>query len=138
GSPRSVLSLPFTPAPCGGGVSGRVPVRPGTRIGSVSGRFWASDRGRTLVVERCLDLRHARLSGHQEEVREFRIGISPGAPYLIAALATPPRVLLVVAHPVIASGIETLLQLEGEYDVRRVASVAEAVQSREWGPQVAL
>jgi DNA-binding NarL/FixJ family response regulator len=47
-------------------------------------------------------------------------------------------VLLVVAHPVIASGIETLLRLEGEYDLRRVASVAEAVKSREWGPEVAL
>jgi DNA-binding NarL/FixJ family response regulator len=49
-----------------------------------------------------------------------------------------PKVLLVVAHPVIASGIETLLRLEGEYDLRRVASIAEAVKSREWGPQVAL
>ena len=53
-------------------------------------------------------------------------------------MAAPPKVLLVVAHPVIASGIETLLKLEGEYDVRRVASVAEAVKSREWGPEVAL
>ena len=48
------------------------------------------------------------------------------------------KVLLVVAHPVIASGIETLLRLEGEYDLRRVASVAEAVKSREWGAEVAL
>ena len=46
--------------------------------------------------------------------------------------------LLVVAHPVIAQGIETLLKLEGEYDLRRVASVAEAQKSREWGPEVAL
>jgi len=49
-----------------------------------------------------------------------------------------PKVLLVVAHPVIASGIETLLALEGEYEVRRVASIGDAVKSREWGPQVAL
>jgi DNA-binding NarL/FixJ family response regulator len=53
-------------------------------------------------------------------------------------VAAPPKVLLVVAHPVIASGIETLLELEGDYEVRRVASIAEAVQSREWGAQVAL
>jgi len=53
-------------------------------------------------------------------------------------VAAPTKVLLVVAHPVIASGIETLLKLEGDYDLRRVASVAEAVKSREWGPQVAL
>lgn len=51
---------------------------------------------------------------------------------------TAPKVLVVVAHPVIASGIETLLRLEGDYDVRRVASVGEAVKMREWAPQVAL
>jgi DNA-binding NarL/FixJ family response regulator len=49
-----------------------------------------------------------------------------------------PKVLLVVAHPVIASGIETLLKLEGEYDVRRVASVSDAANMREWGAQAAL
>src|SRR5690349_13520857 len=48
------------------------------------------------------------------------------------------RVLVVVAHPVIASGIETLLRLEGDYEVRRVASVAEAQKQRDWQPQVAL
>ena len=46
--------------------------------------------------------------------------------------------LVVVAHPVIASGIETLLRLEGDYEVRRVASLPEAATMREWGPQVAL
>ena len=46
--------------------------------------------------------------------------------------------LLVVAHPVIASGIETLLKLEGDYDVRRVASVSDAANMREWGAQAAL
>jgi DNA-binding NarL/FixJ family response regulator len=51
---------------------------------------------------------------------------------------TAPKVLLVVAHPVIASGIETLLKLEGDYDVKRVASVADATKQREWGANVAL
>jgi DNA-binding NarL/FixJ family response regulator len=53
-------------------------------------------------------------------------------------VAQAPKVLLVVAHPVIASGIETLLRLEGEYDVRRVPNVGEAVKARDWGAQVAL
>jgi DNA-binding NarL/FixJ family response regulator len=48
------------------------------------------------------------------------------------------KVLLVVAHPVIASGIETLLRLDGEYEVKRVVSVAEAMKQREWGAQLAL
>lgn len=46
--------------------------------------------------------------------------------------------LLVVAHPVIGSGIETLLRLEQRYDVRRVGSTAEAAALREWRPNVAL
>jgi len=49
-----------------------------------------------------------------------------------------PKVLIVVAHPVIASGLETLLRLEGDYDVRRVPSVTEAAKQREWRPDVAL
>jgi len=49
-----------------------------------------------------------------------------------------PKVLLVVGHPVIASGLEALLRLEGDYDVKRVASVSEAARSRAWGAQVAL
>ena len=53
-------------------------------------------------------------------------------------MAQPPKVLLVVAHPVIASGIETLLRLEGDYDVKRVTNVGEAANAREWGAQVAL
>lgn len=51
---------------------------------------------------------------------------------------TAARVLLVVAHPVIGSAIETLLKLEGDYDVKRVASVSDASKVAEWGPQVAL
>lgn len=46
--------------------------------------------------------------------------------------------LLVVAHPVIGSGIETLLRLEQKYDVRRVASASEAAALRDWRPNVAL
>lgn len=64
---------------------------------------------------------------------------SLGAPSLFnRRVAASPRVLLVVAHPVIASGIETLLNLDGDYDLRRVPSIAEAANAREWGPQVAL
>lgn len=48
------------------------------------------------------------------------------------------KVLLVVAHPVIGSGIETLLRLEDRYEVRRVASAAEAAALRDWRPGVAL
>ena len=51
---------------------------------------------------------------------------------------TAPKVLIVVAHPVIAAGIETLLRLEGEYEVRRVASLSEAAQQKAWGAQAAL
>ena len=46
--------------------------------------------------------------------------------------------LLVIAHPVIGSGIETLLRLEQRYEVRRVASAAEAAALRDWRPNVAL
>lgn len=53
-------------------------------------------------------------------------------------VAQAPKVLLVVAHPVIASGIETLLRLEGDYDVKRVPNIGEAANARDWGAQVAL
>lgn len=43
-----------------------------------------------------------------------------------------------IAHPVIGSGIETLLRLEERYEVRRVASAAEAAALRDWRPSVAL
>jgi len=42
-----------------------------------------------------------------------------------------PKVLLIVAHPVIASGIETLLKLEGDYEVKRVPSIADASKTGE-------
>jgi len=44
----------------------------------------------------------------------------------------------VIAHPVIGSGIETLLRLEKRYDLRRVAGAAEAAALRDWRPDVAL
>jgi len=47
-------------------------------------------------------------------------------------------VLLVVAHPVIGSGIETLLKLEERYEVRRVAGAAEGAALKDWRPDVAL
>jgi DNA-binding NarL/FixJ family response regulator len=53
-------------------------------------------------------------------------------------VAQASKVLLVVAHPVIASAIETLLRLEGDYDVKRVASIGDAANARDWGAQVAL
>ena len=49
-----------------------------------------------------------------------------------------PKVLVVVAHPVIASGLETLLRLEGPYDLRRVPTIAEAGKQRDWHADVAL
>jgi len=49
-----------------------------------------------------------------------------------------PKVLLIVAHPVIASGIETLLKLEGDYEVKRVPSIADASKTGEWRADVAL
>ena len=43
-----------------------------------------------------------------------------------------------MAHPVIGSGIETLLRLEDRYDVKRVSGAAEAAAIRDWRPNVAL
>jgi DNA-binding NarL/FixJ family response regulator len=38
-----------------------------------------------------------------------------------------PRVLLVVSHPSVGAGIETILRLERRYEVRRAVRLAEAV-----------
>ena len=38
---------------------------------------------------------------------------------------TRPKVLIVIAHPVIGAGIETVLRLEDLYDLRRVTSLAD-------------
>lgn len=50
-----------------------------------------------------------------------------------------PRVLLVVSHPSVGTGIETILLLERRYEVRRAAKLAEAVNiARGWPADIAL
>jgi DNA-binding NarL/FixJ family response regulator len=50
-----------------------------------------------------------------------------------------PRVLLVVTHPSVGAGIETILRLERRYDVRRAAKLDEAVNiARSWPANLAL
>jgi DNA-binding NarL/FixJ family response regulator len=50
-----------------------------------------------------------------------------------------PRVLLVVSHPSVATGIETILRLERRYEVRRAARVPEAANiARGWPADIAL
>jgi DNA-binding NarL/FixJ family response regulator len=49
------------------------------------------------------------------------------------------RVLLVVSHPSVAAGLETILRLERRYEVRRTARLADAVElSRAWPAEAAL
>lgn len=50
-----------------------------------------------------------------------------------------PRVLLVVSHPGVGAGIETILRLERRYEVRRAARLSEAVTfARGWPADLAL
>jgi len=50
-----------------------------------------------------------------------------------------PRVLLVVSHPSVGAGIETILRLERRYEVRRAAKIADAVSvARSWPADLAL
>jgi DNA-binding NarL/FixJ family response regulator len=50
-----------------------------------------------------------------------------------------PRVLLVVSHPSVGAGVETILRLERRYEVRRAARLAEAGNlARGWPADVAL
>jgi len=50
-----------------------------------------------------------------------------------------PRVLLVVSHPTVGAGFETILLLERRYEVRRSAKLAEAASlARTWPADVAL
>jgi DNA-binding NarL/FixJ family response regulator len=50
-----------------------------------------------------------------------------------------PRVLLVVSHPSVGAGIETILRLERRYDVRRAVRLQEALTiARGWPADVAL
>ena len=46
---------------------------------------------------------------------------------------------MVVAHPAVGSGFESLLRLERRYEVRRFRSIPEAVAAvRDWRPQALL
>jgi DNA-binding NarL/FixJ family response regulator len=50
-----------------------------------------------------------------------------------------PRVLLVVSHPTVGAGIETILRLERRYEVRRTSTFSEAVAAaRSWPADLAL
>jgi DNA-binding NarL/FixJ family response regulator len=50
-----------------------------------------------------------------------------------------PRVLLVVSHPSVGAGLETILRLERRYEVRRAARLAEAVNwAQSWPADLAL
>jgi len=50
-----------------------------------------------------------------------------------------PRVLLVVSHPSVGAGLETILRLERRYEVRRAAKLAEAAKwARSWPADLAL
>jgi DNA-binding NarL/FixJ family response regulator len=50
-----------------------------------------------------------------------------------------PRVLLVVSHPTVGSGIETILRLERRYEVRRTSRLWEAVAAAQsWPADLAL
>jgi DNA-binding NarL/FixJ family response regulator len=50
-----------------------------------------------------------------------------------------PRVLLVVSHPSVGAGLETILRLERRYEVRRAVKLAEAADwARSWPADVAL
>jgi hypothetical protein len=50
-----------------------------------------------------------------------------------------PRVLLLVAHPTVGSALESLLRIEGRYDVRRLTKVADGVAAaRGWQADAAV
>jgi DNA-binding NarL/FixJ family response regulator len=50
-----------------------------------------------------------------------------------------PRVLLVVSHPSVGAGLETILRLERRYEVRRAVKLAEAASwARSWPADLAL
>ena len=50
-----------------------------------------------------------------------------------------PRVLLVVSHPSVGAGLETILRLERRYEVRRAARLAEAASwAGSWPADIAL
>jgi hypothetical protein len=47
-------------------------------------------------------------------------------------------VLLIVAHPAIATGLETLLKLEGDYDIRRLPNFSSFGALGSWRPEAVL
>ena len=50
-----------------------------------------------------------------------------------------PRVLLVVSHPSVGAGLDTILRLERRYEVRRAAKLSEAADwARSWPADLAL
>jgi DNA-binding NarL/FixJ family response regulator len=50
-----------------------------------------------------------------------------------------PRVLLVVSHPSVGAGLETILRLERRYEVRRASMLAEATSwARSWPADLVL
>jgi DNA-binding NarL/FixJ family response regulator len=50
-----------------------------------------------------------------------------------------PRVLLVVSHPSVGAGLETILRLERRYEVRRATKLGEAANwARGWPADLAL
>jgi DNA-binding NarL/FixJ family response regulator len=50
-----------------------------------------------------------------------------------------PRVLLVVSHPSVGAGLETILRLERRYELRRAAQLTEAASwARSWPADLAL
>jgi DNA-binding NarL/FixJ family response regulator len=50
-----------------------------------------------------------------------------------------PRVLLVVSHPSVGTGLETILRLERRYELRRAAKLADAASwARSWPADLAL
>jgi DNA-binding NarL/FixJ family response regulator len=50
-----------------------------------------------------------------------------------------PRVLLVVSHPSVGAGLETILRLERRYELRRAAKLSEAASwARSWPADLAL
>ncbi len=50
-----------------------------------------------------------------------------------------PRVLLVVSHPSVGAGLETILRLERRYEVRRAAKLSEAANwAQSWPADLAL
>ena len=48
------------------------------------------------------------------------------------------KVVLIVAHPAIAAGLETLLKLEGDYDIRRLPSFTSMSMLGSWKADAAL